>query len=174
MSGRDERSKDRDPITELDPETQGSTVAEAAEEEANQPGRLIGTFLLFRDLWRLLRGERAAHEEAAVALRPPAAVPRARAGDRGRAGGGDGGLARSPYLAGQAIDQGIQTGDVSALDRIVGFFVLSAVLYWVASYTQTYLVGGSDSGRFRTCASRSTRTCRGCRSGSSPGTGRGC
>ena len=76
-----------------------------------------------------------------MAFRPPAAVPRARAGDRGGAGGGDGGLARSPYLAGQAIDQGIQTGDVSALDRIVGFFVLSAVLYWVASYTQTYLVG---------------------------------
>jgi ATP-binding cassette subfamily B protein len=46
-----------------------------------------------------------------------------------------------PYLAGQAIDHGIQTGDVSALDWIVGFFVLSALLYWVASYTQTYLVG---------------------------------
>ena len=141
MSARDERSKDRDPITELDPETQGSPVAEAAEEEANQPGRLIGTFLLFRDLWRLLRGERARTRKlrwlfgllrpyrgrvlvTGVALVVATAASLA-----------------PPYLAGQAIDQGIQTGDVSALDRIVGFFVLSAVLYWVASYTQTYLVG---------------------------------
>jgi ABC-type multidrug transport system fused ATPase/permease subunit len=141
VSGRDERSKDRDPITELDPETQGSPVAEAAEEEANQPGRLIGTFLLFRDLWRLLRGERARTRKlrwlfgllrpyrgrvlvTGVALVVATAASLA-----------------PPYLAGQAIDRGIQTGDVSALDRIVGFFVLSAVLYWVASYTQTYLVG---------------------------------
>ncbi len=54
----DGRPGDEDPITALDPETQGSSVAEAAEEEANQPGRLVGTFLLFRDLWRLIRGER--------------------------------------------------------------------------------------------------------------------
>ena len=46
-----------DPITELDPETQGSDVAEETEDQANQPGRLMGTFLLLRELWRLVRGE---------------------------------------------------------------------------------------------------------------------
>jgi len=46
-----------------------------------------------------------------------------------------------PYLAGQAVDSGIVTGDVSALDRIVAAFVLVATLYAAATYLQTYLVG---------------------------------
>ena len=46
-----------------------------------------------------------------------------------------------PYLAGKAIDAGIQTGDVSALDLIVVAFLVVAVLYAVATYLQTYLVG---------------------------------
>jgi len=46
-----------------------------------------------------------------------------------------------PYLAGKAIDSGIQTGDVSALDWIVAAFVLVALLYAAASYLQTYMVG---------------------------------
>ena len=46
-----------DPVTELDPETEGSEVAEETEDQANQPGRLFGTFLLFRDPGRLSRGE---------------------------------------------------------------------------------------------------------------------
>ena len=45
-AGRDGRPSD--PITELDPETQGSDVAEETEDQANQPGRLIGTLLLAR------------------------------------------------------------------------------------------------------------------------------
>jgi ABC-type multidrug transport system fused ATPase/permease subunit len=45
-----------------------------------------------------------------------------------------------PYLAGKAIDSGIKTQDVAALDLIVGLFVLSALLNWGASYAQTYLV----------------------------------
>ncbi len=40
-----------------DPETQGSDVAEETEDQANQPGRLAGTALMLRDIWRLLRGE---------------------------------------------------------------------------------------------------------------------
>jgi ABC-type multidrug transport system fused ATPase/permease subunit len=49
-------------------------------------------------------------------------------------------LAPAP-LAKLAIDDGIRRHDVGALDLIVGGFLLSAVLYAIASYAQTYLVG---------------------------------
>jgi ABC-type multidrug transport system fused ATPase/permease subunit len=46
-----------------------------------------------------------------------------------------------PYLAKLAIDDGITPGDTSALNLIVIAFVASALVYWVATYFQTYLVG---------------------------------
>ncbi|HEX6781778.1 MAG TPA: ABC transporter ATP-binding protein [Solirubrobacterales bacterium] len=46
-----------------------------------------------------------------------------------------------PYLLGKAIDSGIQTGDVAALDLIVVAFVITSVLYAVSTYAETYLVG---------------------------------
>jgi ABC-type multidrug transport system fused ATPase/permease subunit len=46
-----------------------------------------------------------------------------------------------PYLAGQAIDAGIVTGDTNALTLIVIAFLAVAFLYAVATYAQTYLVG---------------------------------
>jgi ABC-type multidrug transport system fused ATPase/permease subunit len=46
-----------------------------------------------------------------------------------------------PYLAKLAIDDGITPGDLDALNLIVGAFVLSALIYWGATYLQTYLVG---------------------------------
>src|SRR4029079_1329240 len=46
-----------------------------------------------------------------------------------------------PYLAGLAIDEGIRKGDLSTLDWIVAAYVLSAVMFWAATYAQTYLVG---------------------------------
>src|SRR5207249_8797935 len=46
-----------------------------------------------------------------------------------------------PYLAKLAIDDGITRGDVGALNLIVAAFVASALLYWGATYLQTYLVG---------------------------------
>jgi ABC-type multidrug transport system fused ATPase/permease subunit len=49
-------------------------------------------------------------------------------------------LAPAP-LAKLAIDDGIKRHDFSALDVIVGAFLLSAVLYAIATYAQTYLVG---------------------------------
>jgi ATP-binding cassette subfamily B protein len=49
-------------------------------------------------------------------------------------------LAPAP-LAKVAIDQGIQRHDVGALDLVVVAFLVSAVIYAVASYAQTYLVG---------------------------------
>jgi ATP-binding cassette subfamily B protein len=46
-----------------------------------------------------------------------------------------------PYLLGKAIDSGISAGDVSTLDWIVAAFVFATVLYAVATYWETYLVG---------------------------------
>jgi len=46
-----------------------------------------------------------------------------------------------PYLAKLAIDEGITPGDLAALDWIVAAFVASALLYWGATYLQTYLTG---------------------------------
>jgi ABC-type multidrug transport system fused ATPase/permease subunit len=49
-------------------------------------------------------------------------------------------LAPAP-LAKLAIDDGIRRGDAGALDLIVALFLVSALVYAVASYAQTYLVG---------------------------------
>ena len=46
-----------------------------------------------------------------------------------------------PPLAKLAIDEGITPGDATALTWIVVAFLASAVLYWGATYVQTYLVG---------------------------------
>jgi ABC-type multidrug transport system fused ATPase/permease subunit len=46
-----------------------------------------------------------------------------------------------PYLAGQAIDAGIVTGDTAALTLVVGAFLGVGLVYAAATYAQTYLVG---------------------------------
>ncbi len=46
-----------------------------------------------------------------------------------------------PFLAGRAIDAGIETNDLSALDWIGAAFVATAIVYAVATYAETYLVG---------------------------------
>lgn len=46
-----------------------------------------------------------------------------------------------PYLAGKAIDSGIETGDERALTLIVIAFVVLTTAYALTSYLQTYLVG---------------------------------
>jgi ABC-type multidrug transport system fused ATPase/permease subunit len=45
-----------------------------------------------------------------------------------------------PYLAGRAIDAGIQDRDTGALTMIVIAFVASAILNWAATYLQTFLI----------------------------------
>ncbi|MFI5025850.1 MAG: ABC transporter ATP-binding protein [Solirubrobacterales bacterium] len=133
--------RDRDAVTEVDPETQTSDIAEDTEDQANQPGRLAGTLLMFRDIWRILRGEdqRGRKVRWMLGLLRPyrkqvifmliALVAATAAG-----------LA-PPYLAGAAIDQGIVDEDTGALTMIVLVFLVSALVYWGASYAQTYLVG---------------------------------
>src|SRR3954452_10222388 len=114
---------------------------EELEQEANEPGRLASTVLLVRELWRLLRGEDQRGRKLRwlfgllrpyrkqvwlmlVALLIATAAALA-----------------PPYLAGRAIDSGIQEGDVGALTRIVAVFIASVAIFWAASYAQTYLVG---------------------------------
>jgi ABC-type multidrug transport system fused ATPase/permease subunit len=46
-----------------------------------------------------------------------------------------------PPLAKLAIDEGITPGDLSTLSWVVVAFLVSAVVYWGATYVQTYLVG---------------------------------
>jgi len=49
-------------------------------------------------------------------------------------------LAPAP-LAKYAIDDGIKQGDVATLNLVVLAFLASALVFWAASYAQTYLVG---------------------------------
>jgi ATP-binding cassette subfamily B protein len=49
-------------------------------------------------------------------------------------------LAPAP-LAKIAIDSGIKNGDVGTLNLVVVAFIVSALVFWGASYAQTYLVG---------------------------------
>ena len=46
-----------------------------------------------------------------------------------------------PPLAKLAIDQGIVPGDKETLTLVVIAFLVSALVYWGATYAQTYLVG---------------------------------
>jgi len=46
-----------------------------------------------------------------------------------------------PPLAKLAIDEGIAHGDLRALNLVVVAFVVSALVYWGATFLQTYLVG---------------------------------
>jgi ATP-binding cassette subfamily B protein len=96
---------------------------------------------MFRDIWRLLRGEdqRGRKVRWLVSLLGPyrkqvglmiVALLVATAA-----------ALAPPYLAGRAIDDGINGGDETALTIIVLIFIASVAIYWAASYAQTYLVG---------------------------------
>jgi ABC-type multidrug transport system fused ATPase/permease subunit len=103
--------------------------------------RFGNVFRLFAALWRLVRGEdqRGRKVRWMIRLLRPY---------RGRMAlmfvalliETGAGLA-PPYLAGRAIDAGITTGDLSALDLTVVAFVAAALLYAVGTYAETYLVG---------------------------------
>jgi ATP-binding cassette subfamily B protein len=45
-----------------------------------------------------------------------------------------------PYLAGRAIDDGIREGDADFLTIVLIVFIAAALINWVATYAQTYLV----------------------------------
>lgn len=100
-----------------------------------------GVYYLFRDIWRLIRGEDERARKvrwligllrpyrAKVALMFVALLIATAAG------------LVPPYLAGKAVDDGIVARDAGALTLVVVVFMISAAILWVASYAQTYLVG---------------------------------
>ena len=98
-------------------------------------------WLLAKELWRLFRGEddRARKVRWLLGLLRPY---------RGRVGlmlvamlAATGAGLAPPYLVGQAIDSGIESGDAGALRLVVAAFLLTALVYWGATYAETYLVG---------------------------------
>jgi ABC-type multidrug transport system fused ATPase/permease subunit len=107
----------------------------------SERSRLRNIVLLFAAVWKLIRGQdqRGRKVRWMIGLLRPY---------RGRVAlmlvalliATGAGLA-PPYLAGKAVDSGIVTGDLSALDWIVAAFVVVATLYAAATYLQTYLVG---------------------------------
>jgi ABC-type multidrug transport system fused ATPase/permease subunit len=141
FKGERRRRPGDDSVTELDPETQDSELAEETEDQANQPGRFAGTLLLLRDLARLIRGEDQRGRKVRwmlgllrpyrlqVSLMIVAIVI------------GTAAALAPPYLAGMAIDEGIRVGDTGALTMIVMVFLVSVTVLWAATYAQTYLVG---------------------------------
>jgi ABC-type multidrug transport system fused ATPase/permease subunit len=135
---RTQRGRDGGPA---DPAAEESPVAGTVTDQGEQPGRLAGTLMLTRELWRVVRGEDQRGRKlrwllgllrpyrTQVALMLAALVVATAAG-----------LA-PPYLAGKAIDDGIRANDTGALTLIVAVFIVSAVVLWAATYAQTYLVG---------------------------------
>jgi ABC-type multidrug transport system fused ATPase/permease subunit len=107
----------------------------------SEGGRIGNIGRLFAELWRLVRGEdqRARKVRWMIGLLRPyrrrvILMFTALLLETGAA------LA-PPYLLGKAIDDGITPGDVSTLDWIVAAFVFASVLYAVATFWETYLVG---------------------------------
>jgi ABC-type multidrug transport system fused ATPase/permease subunit len=97
--------------------------------------------LLFGAVWKLLRGQdqRARKVRWMIGLLRPY---------RGKVAlmflallVATGAALAPPYLAGRAVDSGIEANDIAALDWIVAAFVVVAILYAAATYLQTYLVG---------------------------------
>jgi ATP-binding cassette subfamily B protein len=125
-----------------DEDRERDEAARAEEaDEARVQGPLTNVAMLFGALWRLIRGqdERGRKVRWMIGLLRPyrgrmALMLVALLAETGA------GLA-PPFLAGRAIDAGIRTGDLSALDWIVGAFVAVAIVYAVATYAETYLVG---------------------------------
>ena len=126
-----------------DRDTPGREAEDVArmDSEANQPGRFAGTMLMFRDIWRILRGEDQRGRKVRWMLgllRPYRAQVLLMMVSLLLATGA---ALAPPYLAGRAIDDGIRAGDDGALTVIVAIFIASTALLWAATYAQTYLVG---------------------------------
>jgi ABC-type bacteriocin/lantibiotic exporter with double-glycine peptidase domain len=95
--------------------------------------RVTSTAAMFRDLWRLVRGEdqRARKVRWMLGLlRPYRAQVLLMSLTLLVATGA---ALAPPYLAGRAIDDGIKAGNVDALTVIVIVFVASVAIYWVSS-----------------------------------------
>ncbi len=117
--------------------------AEEREEAAYQPdSRLRAIMMLFVSLWRLIRGEdqRGRKVRWLLSLLRPYRW-RVIAMFAALVAGTAASLA-PPALAGKAVAEiGASDPSVSSLNLIVGAFLAVGVVYWGASYIQTYLIG---------------------------------
>jgi ATP-binding cassette subfamily B protein len=109
--------------------------------ERASDNRLRNILLLFGALWRLLRGQ----DQRGRKVRWMIGLLRPYRGRMALMFGAllvetGAGLA-PPYLAGRAIDAGIVTGDVNALELTVAAFVVVSLIYAAGTYVETYLVG---------------------------------
>jgi ABC-type multidrug transport system fused ATPase/permease subunit len=125
----------------VDEEREDEVARAEDADEARVQNPLQNIALLFGALWRLVRGEdqRGRKVRWMIGLLRPyrgrmALMFVALLVETGA------GLA-PPFLAGRAIDAGISTGDLSALDWTVAAFVAAAILYAVGTSAETYLVG---------------------------------
>jgi ATP-binding cassette, subfamily B, bacterial len=140
--------RDRKAMRERQEEQREIAAEEEQEHEeatwSPERNRFREVALLFAALWRLVRGEdeRGRKVRWMLGLLKPY---------RGKVAlmfvalliATGAGLA-PPYLLGRAIDavtSGAQNGDAARLDRIVIAFVIVSILYGLATYAQTYLVG---------------------------------
>ena len=143
MSGSTRDQKDEERGDSRESALDEALEAEAREESTyeHEDNRLRAVLLLFASLWRLIRGEdqRGRKVRWLLSLLRPyrrqvalmfAALLFATAA-----------TLAPPYLAGKAISDGILADDVGALNLIVVAFIGTALVYWGASYVQTYMIG---------------------------------
>ncbi len=139
MSERRQADEPRE--REAGPEREDDAARAEDTDEARVQTPLQNIALLFAALWRLVRGQdqRGRKVRWMIGLLRPY---------RGRMALMFGALLLEtgaglapPYLAGRAIDAGIKTGDLSALDWTIAAFVAAAILYAIGTYAETYLVG---------------------------------
>jgi ABC-type multidrug transport system fused ATPase/permease subunit len=117
--------------------------AEEREEGTyeHQDNRLRAVLLLFASLWRLVRGEDQRGRKVRWLLGLLRPYRRQVAGMLVALLFATAATLAPPYLAGKAISDGVLAGDAGALNLIVAGFIGAALVYWAASYAQTYLVG---------------------------------
>ncbi len=141
---------ERDPRVSLPPhdvearEVERAIEAEEREEDTYQQpdSKFRGVWLLAASLWRLIRGEdqRGRKLRWLIGLLRPY---RLRVATMFAALlGVTAATLAPPLLAGKAVTEiTSDTPDLGALNLIVAAFIGAALLYWGASYVQTYLVG---------------------------------
>jgi ATP-binding cassette, subfamily B, bacterial len=121
-------------------------AVEAADREErtyeHEDNRLRAVLLLFASLWRLVRGEdqRGRKVRWLLGLLRPYRLQVA--GMFAALLAATAATLAPPYLAGRAVEEiAAPAAEFSTLNLIVAAFIGAALLYWAASYAQTYLVG---------------------------------
>ena len=137
MSDRDRKLREAEERAQEE-----ALIAEEREEETYQApdSRFRAVLMLFGSLWRLIRGEDNRWRKVRwlfSLLRPYRRQVLLMLGALILATGA---TLAPPFLVGKAV-QAALNGDSTALELIIGGFLLAALVGWGTSYLQTYLVG---------------------------------